>query len=204
MSSSNQQNSPNFILASSSEYRQQLLKKLLPEFKSIAPEIDETRLENEPAIQMVQRLSIEKAKEIAKTHSNAIIIASDQTAEIDGQTLGKPGDFATAFTQLKQQAGKVINFHTGLAVFDPKTQQIHTAIDLTQVHFRALSDQMIEDYLNLEQPFNCAGSFKSEGTGIILFNEIHTKDPNALIGLPLIKLTDLLLKIGINLPISKN
>lgn len=191
----------NFILASSSLYRQQLLQKILPNFAAIAPEIDETRLSNETAKQMVVRLSIEKAKEIAKSKPNAIIIASDQTAEIDGQTLGKPGDFASAVAQLKQQSGKLINFHTGLAVFEPKTQQIHTAIDLTQVHFRKLNQQMIEDYLNLEQPFNCAGSFKSEGAGIILFNEIKTSDPNALIGLPLIKLTDLLLTIGVKLPI---
>lgn len=193
--------SQQFILASGSQYRRATLAKVLPDFSCQSPDIDESQLANETVEQMIKRLSLQKAQAVVKDHPNAIVIASDQSAEFDGQALGKAGNFQKAFEQLKQQQGKTITFYTGLVVYDPIKEVFHQDIDQTFVHFRQLSDLQIKRYLEIEQPYDCAGSFKSEGLGIILFDKLETEDPNALVGLPLIRLIKHLDKIGIKLPL---
>lgn len=191
-------NKPQITLASSSPFRQELLKKLFDNFNTFAPEIDETPLPAEGVKAMVIRLSKEKAQAVAKQFPEQLIIASDQSAELEGKPLGKPGNFDKALEQLKSQQGKTISFYTGLAVYNPLDKQIYEALDITQVTFRQLDEQKLINYLNKEQPFNTAGSFKSEGLGIALFDKLETQDPNALVGLPLIELTKILDKLGLS------
>lgn len=195
-------NTTQIILASSSIYRQQLLAKLGLSFSCTSPDIDETPLPDENIIDMVMRLAHSKAEAIIKQHPNAIIIASDQSASLDNKAIGKAGNFNNALNQLKSLQGKTIDFHTGLTVYNPANQEYLKALDTTKVHFRNLSEQQLENYLLTEQPYDCAGSFKSEGLGIVLFSKIETQDPNALIGLPLIKLVELLDEIGLKLPLK--
>lgn len=190
------------ILASSSPYRKALLQKILSHFRCLAPDIDETPIAGETVEDLVKRLSLVKAQALAESHSDSVVIASDQSAALDGHPLSKPGNFENAFQQLKQQQGKRITFYTGLVVYDPATDHYHQAMDQTHVHFRTLSDVQIERYLRIEQPYNCAGSFKSEGLGVILFDKLQTEDPSALIGLPLIQLIKILEQIGISLPLE--
>lgn len=197
------QDLPNIILASSSIYRQQLLAKLGIAFSCQSPSVDESPQPQETTEQVVARLSLAKAQAVAQKHPNAIIIASDQTACTKNQVLGKAGNYQAAFEQLKAQSGQCIDFYTGLVVFNPKNQEYLSAMDLTQVFFRPLSDTQIHNYLMAEKPYDCAGSFKSEGLGICLFERIETQDPNALIGLPLIQLVSLFNQIGISLPTTR-
>lgn len=197
------QNIPRILLASSSRYRQQLLKKLGLAFDCISPDVDESRHTNETVQNMVARLSLAKAQTIAHHYPDAIVIASDQSASLKGQALGKAGDYQTAFEQLKSQSGQTIDFYTGLVVYNPADQDFLQAMDHTQVCFRQLNDTTIHNYLMAEQPYDCAGSFKSEGLGICLFKSILSQDPNALIGLPLIQLVNLFEQIGISLPITR-
>lgn len=194
--------SPQILLASSSPYRRQLLEKIGLSFSCESPDIDETPNEQESVQEMVERLSFQKAQALVNKHPNKIIIASDQSASLNNQTLGKPGNFENAFAQLKAQQGQVIFFYTGLVVYNPQNQTYLNALDITKVYFRELSDQQIRNYLLIEQPYDCAGSFKSEGLGITLFSKIENQDPNALIGLPLIELVSLLSKIGLSLPLE--
>ena len=196
--------SPQILLASSSPYRRQLLEKLGLTFSCESPDIDESALEHENVREMVERLSLKKAQALVHQHPNKIIIASDQSASLNDQSLGKPGSFEKAFEQLKAQQGQVICFYTGLVVYNPHDQTYLSALDITKVHFRKLSDQQIRNYLLAEQPYDCAGSFKSEGLGITLFSKIENQDPNALIGLPLIELVNLLSQAGLNLPLDPN
>lgn len=196
--------SPQILLASSSPYRRQLLGKLGLTFNCESPYIDETAHEQETVREMVERLSLKKAQALAHQHPNKIIIASDQSASLNDQALGKPGSFEKAFEQLNAQQGQVICFYTGLVVYNPHDQTYLSALDITKVHFRKLSDQQIRNYLLAEQPYDCAGSFKSEGLGITLFSKIENQDPNALIGLPLIELVNLLSQVGLNLPLDPN
>lgn len=193
---------PQIILASSSAFRRQLLEKLHIPFQYVSPDIDETRLAGESLTTMIDRLSLAKAQAVANTHPNSIIIASDQSAFLNNEVLHKPGNYENAYQQLKSASGQTIEFHTGLVVFDNRQAEsnIQTAHDITRVHFRQLSHQQIHNYLTLEEPYQCAGSFKSEGLGITLFSQIESTDPNALIGLPLIALTDCLNNLGIQLP----
>ena len=180
------------ILGSSSPFRKQLLKQLHLEFETDSPEIDETPLSNESIEEMVLRLSIEKAREIAKNHPDALIIGSDQSAILNGEVLHKPGNHETATKQLKNASGQKIVFQTGLCLLNSATGKIQAKLVPFTVIFRQLSDEMIENYLRVEQPYNCAGSFKSEGLGIALFEKMEGTDPSALIGLPLIELTNML------------
>lgn len=189
---------PQIILASTSPFRKQLLEKLQLPFETANPKLDETPLTNETVVDMVQRLSRQKAQVVASQYPDAIVIGSDQSATFNGKAIGKPHTHANAIKQLQQFSGHTIEFVTGLAVV--KGTETHQAIDITRVQFRQLSDTEIEHYLRLETPYQCAGSFKSEGLGITLFEEIQSKDPNALIGLPLIELTSLLKQCGIALP----
>jgi septum formation protein len=183
------------ILASQSIYRQQLLSRLGLDFRCIAPHIDETPLTAENTKEMVLRLGKQKAERIQQDHPNAMIIASDQSAECDGMKLGKAGNFENALAQLKQMQGKYVTFYTSLVLRTPEIE--HTHIDETQVIFRQLNDAQLAHYLHQEQPYDCAGSFKSEGLGICLFERIDSHDPSALIGLPLITLANWLTDLGL-------
>jgi MAF protein len=180
------------VLASTSPFRKQLLEKLHLRFLTEKPNVDETALRDETALQLVERLAIKKAQAIVPNFDNALVIGSDQVCVNDGKILGKPHNFKNAFQQLKAASGKSITFYTGLALINSKTGNVQSLVEPFVVKFRVLSDEMITNYLNKEEPYNCAGSFKSEGYGIALFDAFEGKDPNSLIGLPLISLIKML------------
>jgi MAF protein len=184
------------ILGSSSIYRAELLKKLGLEFDTFSPDINEDRLENETAKQLVYRLAEQKAYEVAK-HKQGLIIASDQVCVLDEAILGKPLTHQNAVKQLSNCSGKKVEFLTSLSVLNTQSKKIETVVDTFSVYFKKLSLAQIENYLKKEQTLHCAGSFKSEGLGIALFEKLEGEDPNSLIGLPLIKLITLLEKNGI-------
>lgn len=185
------------VLASSSPSRKTLLSRLGLPFETAIPDIDEKRLPGESPRDMVMRLSYDKAMALAQNFPDALIIGSDQCAVIDGTVLGKPGDFERAFAQLKQASGQAVVFHTGLCLLE--SDSLNSQIDdvTFEVCFRELSDQQISRYLHKEQPFLCAGSFKAESMGIVLFERMRGEDPNALIGLPLIRLVTMLQRAGV-------
>lgn len=186
------------LLASSSLYRRQLLEKLQLDFDWDRPDIDETPKLDEAAEDLVLRLAYSKAKTLASKYPQHLIIGSDQAAAFNQQIIGKPGNHEKAFAQLKAFSGNKVIFYTGLCLFNPQTKNCHTQLETNQVHFRNLSDVQIENYLQRETPYDCAGSFKSEGLGISLFQSMEGRDTNSLIGLPLIALVDLLEKEGIS------
>ncbi|WP_394132142.1 Maf family protein [Shewanella maritima] len=189
------------ILGSSSPFRKALLEKLQLPFDIYCPDIDETAKQDESANQLVERLAIEKAKAAALAYSQQqninerlVVIGSDQVALINGQIVGKPLTHENAVAQLLRSSGQAITFYTGLAVYDNQTEQTYSCVEPFTVHFRTLTLQQIEYYVQAEQPLYCAGSFKCEGLGIALFEKMEGDDPNSLVGLPLIKLIDLLAK----------
>lgn len=186
------------ILASSSPFRRELLSRLHLDFTAISPEIDESVANGESPDQYVTRLSQQKAKAIAKDHPDAVVIGSDQCAYLEGQILGKPGNHENALEQLRKARGKEVVFYTGLCVYRQSDAFERSLCELFRVGFREVTDAQIENYLHTEQPYNCAGSFKSEGYGISLFSYMRGDDPSALIGLPLIRLTYLLEQAGID------
>ena len=188
------------ILASSSPYRRQLLQRLGLTFSTISPNIDETPAPNETPTELVERLALEKAKTVAKTDPNHLIIASDQAAELRGTILGKPGSHQNAIAQLESCSGQMVSFYTSLCLLNSSTGQHQTITDLYHVYFRDLSYEQIERYVCKEQPYDCAGSFKMEGLGISLFEKLEGDDPNSLIGLPLIQLVRLLESEGVFIP----
>ena len=180
------------ILASSSPYRKELLQRLLLDFEVFSPDIDESQLADERPEQTALRLAQLKAKKIAETHQDAIIIGCDQVATLDGIQLGKPGNHENAIKQLRTMRGKQVTFHSALCLYNAQTQHMQAEVVPYIVEFRNLSDTQIDRYLSIEKPYNCAGSAKSEGLGIALISAMHGEDPNALIGLPLIKLITML------------
>ncbi|MBP7547325.1 MAG: septum formation inhibitor Maf [Corallincola sp.] len=184
------------ILASTSPYRRALLEKLGLPFACIAPQVDEQPQTGESAQALVERLARAKAAAIAAQYPDALVIGSDQVAVIDGVILGKPHSHDRAFAQLQAASGKAVTFLTGLALVHQAGGRVLSLVEPFEVKFRRLSEQSIEHYLRLEQPYDCAGSFKSEGLGISLFEALQGRDPNALIGLPLIALIDLLTELG--------
>jgi septum formation protein len=188
------------ILASSSPYRADLLRRLHLEFEAIPPRIDEQRQTGEAAETYVRRLALEKAQAIARQRPEAIVIGSDQCSECRGEILGKPGTESRAVEQLLNASGQRVTLSTAVAVHDPASG--HTAVDTvpTYVQFRRLGRAAIERYVASDQPLDCAGAFRAEGLGISLFESIQTDDPNALIGLPLIALNRLLGRIGVIRP----
>ncbi|MCL2914738.1 Maf-like protein [Shewanella corallii] len=190
---------PKIILASTSSFRKALLEKLHLPFITASPETDETPLDNETAESLVLRLAKAKALAVADNQSG-IIIGSDQVAVVDGKIIGKPLSRDKAIEQLKSQSGKTITFYTGLAVFDTASQQMQAEVEPFHVTFRKLTQAEIEAYVDAEEPWYCAGSFKSEGLGITLFDKLQGRDPNTLIGLPLILLCEHLRKLGLQLP----
>lgn len=180
------------ILASTSKYRKSVLEKLHLPFECIAPTTIENQIDDEDASAMSLRLAIAKAKSVAYQFPDALVIGSDQVACLGEEKLGKPGDFSTAQSQLQKSSAKTVTFYTGLCVYHHASQTCHSTVEPYSVTFRPLSSQQIDNYLNKEQPFDCAGSFKSEGLGIAMFQSQSGRDPNSLIGLPLIALCDLL------------
>jgi septum formation protein len=187
------------ILASSSNYRRNLLQRLNLPFEAFAPNIDETPLPGERAQQTSLRLAMAKAHAVAGEYPDALIIASDQVALLDGRQLGKPLTHDNAVRQLRDLRGRCAIFYTSLAVLNSRTGNMQTAIAENQVCFRELTDNEIESYLQKEQPYDCAGSAKSEGLGIVLISRMEGEDPNALVGLPLIKLVTMLKNEGVKL-----
>jgi len=180
------------VLGSTSPFRKSILEKLHLPFKCAKPNINESAKVNETPQTLVERLAIEKAKAVAGDFPNALIIGSDQVAVCDGEILGKPHNFANGVKQLTKFSGKAITFYTGLCLYNSATDKTTALVEPFTVHFNELSQAEIANYLNAEQPYNCAGSFKSEGLGICLFEKLEGDDPNTLIGLPLIKLVALL------------
>jgi MAF protein len=191
---------PMLVLGSSSPFRRELLEKLRLPFVTHAPEIDETRRDGEPPEVLVTRLAEAKARAVAATYPDALIIGSDQVACIDEHILGKPRNRANAVAQLEQASGRTVTFYTSLCLLNAKADRIQVVCEPFRVHFRRLNELQIARYLDAEQPFNCAGSFKSEGYGITLFERLDGADPNALIGLPMIQLVKMLTNEGIELP----
>ncbi len=187
------------ILGSTSPYRRELLSRLRIPFSVQSPEVDETPLEGERPMQLAQRLALAKAKAVAEKNPNAVIIGSDQVADLNGMSLGKPGNFERAMAQLRQMSGQTVVFQTALAVvcLDSGFEQADLAS--VRVQFRVLSDAEIEVYLQREKPYDCAGSAKSEGLGIALLESIANDDPTALVGLPLIRTCNLLRAAGIKI-----
>ena len=186
------------ILASTSPFRRALLERLGLPFSVASPAVDEGRRPGEPPQALVRRLAEAKAAAVAERHPGAVVIGSDQVACIDDQVLGKPGDRARAIAQLELAAGRTVVFQTGLCVLNATTGHRQTLVEPFRVHFRPLTRRRIEAYLDREKPYDCAGSFKSEGLGIALFERLEGDDPNALIGLPLIRLITLLESEGLH------
>ncbi|MBK8973050.1 MAG: septum formation inhibitor Maf [Hahellaceae bacterium] len=188
------------LLASTSPYRREMLQRLLSHFDCASPICDETPETNEPPKTLAARLSVQKAESLFEQHPNCWILGADQTASIDGLLLGKPGHREAAISQLMRASGQCATFYSGLALVNSNTRVgMHTVVE-TRVHFRRLDRPQIERYLDREAPFDCAGSFKIEGLGISLFTHIESEDPTALIGLPLIQLTDYLNMAGFQVP----
>jgi septum formation protein len=187
------------ILASSSPFRQQLLARLQLEFSCLAPEVDESLRVDEDACQYVCRLAEAKARVIALQHPDAIVIGSDQCALRDGQILGKPGNHQSALLQLRAAQGKRVMFHTAVCVLQQSSGFRAVAEVPFEVEFRQLSDAQLEHYLRVEEPYQCAGSFKAEGYGACLFKRMLGDDPSALIGLPLFKLIEMLEAAGVEI-----
>ena len=182
------------ILASTSPFRKTILDKLGVDFDIASPEVDETALSNETPQQLVERLSIAKAKAVADKVDSALVIGSDQVSVIDGAIIGKPHTHENAVKQLQNASGKTVTFYTGLCLYNASTDQYQSEVIPFNVVFRHLSQQQIERYLKKETPYNCAGSFKSEALGIVLFEKLEGEDPNTLMGLPLIRLVNMLEK----------
>lgn len=193
-------NQPRIVLASTSRYRAALLRRIIDDFEQAAPDVDERELDGEAPNARSQRLALAKAAAIAGQTPDALVIGSDQVAALGPRLLHKPGNLAHAREQLLASSGNAVDFFTGVAVVDTRTGQAWRALDHTRVVFRALTAPEIDRYLARDQPLDCAGSFKSEGAGVALFERIETGDPAALVGLPLIALARLLRDAGLALP----
>ncbi len=192
-------NSQPIVLASTSIYRRELLQRLQIPFQTAAPDVDESPLHGESARNTSLRLSREKAQAVAAQYPDALIIGSDQVALLGEEQLGKPLNHDNAVRQLRAMRGKRVTFYTALTLLNARTGHMQTEVAENHVHFRNVSDEEIESYLRKEQPYHCAGSAKSEGLGIILISRMEGDDPNALVGLPLILLVNMLKNEGIAL-----
>ncbi len=185
------------ILASTSPFRRELLARLDLPFAVRDPDVDEAHSPGEPAAALAVRLAESKARAVARREPAALVIGSDQAAELDGEVIGKPGDHSRATAQLRRAAGRTVAFYTGLCLLDSASGRCQIAVEPFRVVFRTLTAEMIEGYLRREQPYHCAGSFKSEGLGIALFERLEGDDPTSLIGLPLIRLARMLEAAGV-------
>lgn len=184
------------ILASGSAYRKLLLRRLRLPFEAVSPQLQETRLAGETGAEMARRLAVAKARVVAARYPAAIVIGSDQVAQLGADILDKPGSPENACRQLRQSSGQQVDFYTGLCVINGSAQQ--DAVETFQVQFRDLSEQEIQRYVELEQPLDCAASFRCEGLGSVLFQRLRGDDPTALEGLPLIRLAAMLRNLGLD------
>lgn len=191
---------PPLILGSTSRYRAEMLRRLHDDFIQEAPGIDELHIPGEPPGERARRLAVAKARAVAERHPGALVIGSDQVADLDGLPLDKPGSPERAREQLRHSSGRTVRFHTALCLLDARDGTAHVHVDLTHAVFRPLGESEIERYVAREQPLDCAGSFKCEGLGISLFERIESEDPTALVGLPLIALARLLRNAGCAVP----
>ena len=192
--------SPRLVLASTSRYRKELLGRLRLPFDVASPDVDETPLPGETPPALANRLAVAKAHDVAKPQAGDVwALGSDQVADLDGVPIGKPGGRNAAIAQLRAMSGRVVRFHTAICLAHADGRALADC-DLTEVHVRALDEGEIERYVDAEQPYDCAGSFKSEGLGITLFDAIDNRDPTALVGLPLIATCRLLRQAGFILP----
>ncbi len=189
---------PRLILASTSRYRRELLDRLRVPFDVVAPGVDEAALAGEAPAALAGRLALAKAQAVAASHPQAVVIGSDQVCDLEGLALGKPGGHAAAVAQLERLSGRIAVFQTAVAVVRADTGFAQLELAAVRVRFRQLSRARIEHYLRLEQPYDCAGSAKSEGLGIVLLEAIESDDPTALIGLPLIRTAQFLRQAGID------
>ena len=188
------------LLASSSSYRRELLSRLQLPFTCNSPDIDESHRAGEPALELVKRLAEEKARALAGSHPNHLIIGSDQAAVLGDLIIGKPHTFEKAREQLLAASGASVTFLTGLALLNSQTGHCQVDCVAFTVHMRKLEPSRIERYLHTEQPYDCAGSFKAEGLGVSLFQSTEGSDATSLVGLPLIRLVDMLLAEGVDIP----
>ena len=191
---------PQIILASSSAYRRGLLDRFLDEYQTVSPEVDETNEEGLSAADLASDLARKKAEAISANARRALIIGADQLAVLDDQVLGKPGNHQRAVEQLMAASGKTVQFLTAVCILDPVSRTRHEHTDTTTVRFRDYDRRLAESYLRHDEPYDCAGSFKLEGAGFVLFEAVDTDDPTALIGLPMIWVADRLLQLGYLLP----
>jgi MAF protein len=191
---------PEILLASSSPYRRGLLDRFLAEFEAVSPDVDESNTEGLGPGDLARHLARAKAETVSASSRNALIIGADQLAVLDGQVLGKPGSHQKAVEQLLAASGKSVTFLTAVCILDPVTRKRYEHTDETVVHFREFDRRLAEAYLRLDEPYDCAGSFKLEGAGFLLFESVKTDDPTALIGLPMIWISDRLLELGYLLP----
>ncbi len=189
---------PELILGSTSRYRQELLQRLRLPFRCVAPAVDETPLPDEAPSVLAMRLALEKARDVAMRHPGAVVIGSDQVADLDGHPIGKPGTHERAVVQLRSMRGRSVVFQTAVAVVRPDTGLERVQLAPVRVRFRSLGDDEIEYYLRTEQPYDCAGSAKCETLGIALLDAIESDDPTALIGLPLIRTCAMLREAGLD------
>jgi len=195
------QSLPNkLILASTSPYRQSLLARLCVPFISLAPAIDESPLQGETTVALTERLALAKAESIAASVPDAFVIGSDQLAEFGGSSIGKPGSESRAIAQLLRFSGRSVNFHTSTAVICKASDFLQLVTVKTEVIFRQFSEEEARRYVALDQPLDCAGSFRSEAAGPLILQAMISNDPTAIIGLPLIALSDMLRKAGFNMP----
>ena len=187
---------PPIVLASSSRYRRELLQRILDDFRCVSPDRDETPQDGEAPGELVRRLARSKAEAVAERCRDALIVGADQAAVLDARVLGKPGNHPAAVEQLLQSSGRVLSFLTAACVLDPVTQQRHEHTDVTEVRFRRIDRELADAYLRHDEPYDCAGSFRVEGAGCVLFESVTTGDPTALIGLPMIWLAGILRELG--------
>jgi len=191
---------PAIVLASSSPYRRGLLDRFLAEYEAVSPDVDERNVDGLAADELARHLARAKAEAVSANARGALIIGADQLAVLDGMVLGKPGTHQKAVEQLLAASGKSVRFLTAVCMLDPVTRKRYEHTDETVVHFRDFDRRLAEAYLRLDEPYDCAGSFKLEGAGFVLFKSVRTDDPTALIGLPMIWISDRLLELGYLLP----
>ena len=187
---------PTIVLASASPYRRGLLDRFLDDYETVSPDIDESNPDDLNPKKLAQYLARKKAETVSMNARDALIIGSDQLAVLDGQVLGKPGSHQKAVEQLIAASGKTVTFRTAVCILDPVGRARYEHVDKTTVHFRQFDRRLAESYLRHDEPYDCAGSFKIEGAGFVLFESVTTDDPTALIGLPMIWVSDVLLELG--------
>ena len=187
---------PRIVLASSSPYRRELLQRLLDDFTCVSPDVDEASRTGEPAADLVRRLAREKAEAVAAARPDSLVIGADQLAIRGERVIGKAGNHAEALEQLLEASGRSLQFLTAVCVLDPRAGQPSEHTDVTEVRFRRFDRGLAEAYLRRDEPYDCAGSFRVERAGVVLFESVSTRDPTALVGLPMIWLANLLRELG--------